>query len=180
MNRARPSRFAAARMPLLVAMALAFALASSTTPSGGWAPGPSFARAGEAPTTNMTTVGGAVSSKETALVRIQRMVARLNKESSTSEGEALVVARLAAQFRASPDTLRAQRAAWGLGYGEVAMAYGFARASRKPGVTPDDVVEMRRGGKAWESIARDLGVKIDTVASRMRRQAGPKGNVKAK
>jgi len=177
MNRARPSRFPTARITLLAA--LMFALASSAAPSAWRAPVLSVARASEAPTTNMTTVGGAVSSKETALTRIQRMVARLNKESSTPEGEELVVARLAGQFRVSPDTLRAQRAAWGLGYGEVAMAYGFARASRKP-VTPEDVVEMRRGGAAWPSIASNLGVKIDTVASRMRRQAGPRGSTKAK
>jgi hypothetical protein len=178
MNRARPSRFPTARTSLLVV--LAFALASSAAPSALRVSGLSVARAGEAPTTNMTTVGGAVSSKETALTRIQRMVARLNKESSTPEGEELVVARLAGQFRVSPDTLRAQHAAWGLGYGEVAMAYGFARASRKPGVTAEDVVEMRRGGAAWPSIASNLGVKIDTVASRMRRQTGPRGTTKAK
>jgi hypothetical protein len=172
MNRARPSRFLAVRASLFVALAFATTL-------GGPVPA-AAARAGQAPATNMTTVGGAVSSKETALARIQRMVARLNKESSTPEGEAAVVARLAGQFRASPDTLRAQRAAWGLGYGEVAMAYGFARASRKPGITPGDVVELRRGGLAWESIAKDLGVKIDTVASRMKRQVGPKGASKPK
>jgi hypothetical protein len=128
----------------------------------------------------MTTVGGPVSNRETALARIQRMVARLNQESATPEGEAAVSARLARQFRTSPDSLRAQRSAWGLGYGEVAMVYGFARASRKPGVTPEGVVAMRRDGRAWEAIAKDLGVKIDAVASRMKRQVGPKGPSKPK
>ena len=141
---------------------------------------PASAKAEEAPTTNMTTVGGPVSSKETALTRIQRMVARLNQESATPEGEAMVVTRLAGQFRTSPDSLRAQHAAWGLGYGEVAMVYGFARASRKPGVTPEQVVTMRRDGKGWEAIAKQLGIKVDTVASRMKRQVGPKGTPKPK
>ncbi|MEK7315729.1 MAG: hypothetical protein AAB011_06075 [Candidatus Eisenbacteria bacterium] len=141
---------------------------------------PASAKAEDAPTTNMTTVGGPVSSKETALTRIQRMVARLNQESATPEGEARVVTRLAGQFRTSPDSLRAQHAAWGLGYGEVAMVYGFARASRKPGITPEEVVTMRRDGKGWEAIAKQLGIKVDTVAARMKRQVGPKGTSKPK
>ena len=178
MNRACPSpstsRFA--RVALVAAFALALAPALSGSPVMGGA----VALAGQVPTTNMTTVGAPVSSKETSLARIQRMVARLNKEASTPEGEDGVVARLAAQFRVSPDSLRDQHAAWGLGYGEVAMVYGFARASRKPGVTPDDVVGLRRGGLAWESIAKELGVKIDTVASRMNRRAAPEGSQKPK
>ncbi len=157
----------------LLALFLLFAAASS-----GALFLPASADADDAPTTNMTTVGGPVSSKETALTRIQRMVARLNQESATPEGETMVVTRLAGQFRTSPDTLRAQHAAWGLGYGEVAMVYGFARASRKPGVTPEQVVTMRRDGKGWEAIAKNLGIKVDTVASRMKRQVGPKGTAK--
>jgi hypothetical protein len=36
------------------------------------------------------------------------------------------------------------------------------------------VVEQRRMGKDWDVIAKDLGVKIDTVASRIKRQEPPK------
>jgi hypothetical protein len=116
----------------------------------------------------------ATPQKETALQRIQRMVARMNQEASTPEGEAEVVTRLSTQLRVAPEALREQHAAWGLGYGELSMVYGFARASKKKGVTPEGVMEMRRSGAAWEAIAKDLGVKIDAVASRMKRQAGPK------
>ena len=80
------------------------------------------------------------------------MVARINAEASTPEGEEAVLDRLSKQLGASPDSLRAQHSAWGLGYGEVAMAYGFARASKKPGVTPEQVVELRRGGMAWDAV----------------------------
>jgi len=138
------------------------------------------ARASDPSSKSVTPIGTPTGGRQTALGRIQRMVARLNQESSTPQGEAAVAARLARQFRTTPDTLRAQRTAWGLGYGEVAMAYGFARGSRKPGVTPDDVVTMRREGKTWESIAKELGVKVDAVASRMTRQAGTKGTAKPK
>ncbi|HEU4724765.1 MAG TPA: hypothetical protein VFU59_05630, partial [Candidatus Eisenbacteria bacterium] len=129
---------------------------------------PTPANAAEPATKSGTAVGTPTTGgRETSLVRIQRMVARLNQEAATPEGEAAVVARLSKQLRTSPDTLRTQHSAWGLGYGEVAMAYGFARGSRKPGVTPEQVVTMRREGKSWEMIAKELGVKVDAVASRM-------------
>lgn len=169
MTDARSLVRAAAHRRVGVAAAVAFtllALGASTSP----------ARA-EGPTGKSVTAVGTPTTggKETALTRMQRAVARLNRESSTPEGEAMVAARLARQFRTSPDTLRAKRTEWGLGYGEVAMAYGFARDSRKPNVTPDLVVTMRREGRSWEAIAKELGVKVDAVASRMSRQAGTKG-----
>jgi len=120
-----------------------------------------------------TTSTAPVNSKETSLERIQRAVAKINAEASTPEGEADVVKRLSAQLAVSPDTLQAQHENWGVGYGEVAMVYGFARASKKP-VTPDQVVEMRRSGMDWDVIAKNLGVKVDTVATRMKKNAGPK------
>ena len=152
------------RVALAAAVAVAlFALGASVSPARAEPPGKTAV--------GTPTTGG----KETALTRIQRAVARLNREASTPEGEAMVAARLAKQFRTSPDALRAKRTEWGLGYGEVAMAYAFARDSRKPNVTPDTVVAMRRQGTSWESIAKELGVKVDAVASRMTRQAGTKG-----
>jgi hypothetical protein len=125
-----------------------------------------------APTKSATR---AVGTKETALQRIQRSVARINQEAGTPEGEAAVLKRLAAQLRVGEDSLRARRQAWAIGYGEVAMVYGFARAAKRQPTTPEQVVEMRRSGKEWDAIAKELGVKIDTVASRIRRQEPPKG-----
>ena len=48
------------------------------------------------------------------------------------------------------------------------MVYGFARAG-KPQVVPERVVEMRRSGMDWKAIAKELGVKVDAVATRMKR-----------
>ncbi len=109
---------------------------------------------------------------ETALQRIQRMVLKINDEAKTPDGEAAVVKRLSGQLGASEDSLRHQHETWGLGYGEIAMAYGFAKASRK-GKRPADVVEMRNSGKNWDAIAKDLGVKVDAVAKKMRRNVAP-------
>jgi hypothetical protein len=113
------------------------------------------------------------NTPETALRRIQRTVARIDAEAKTPEGEAAVLKRLSAQLAASEDSLKLQHEAWGLGYGALAMAYGFARASRT-GKTPADVVAMRTSGSGWLDIAKELGVKVDTVASRMKRHLGPK------
>jgi hypothetical protein len=114
---------------------------------------------------------GAVPTKETSLQRIQRMVARINAEASTPEGEARVLERLSKQLGVAPDSLREQHELWGLGYGEVAMVYGFVRASKRP-VLPEDVVEMRRSGMAWDAVGKSLGVKVDAVASKMRKNFG--------
>lgn len=114
-----------------------------------------------------------VTTKETALQRIQKSVARINAEASTPEGEEAVVNRLSKQLAVSPDTLRAQQQMWGIGFGEVAMVHSFARASRTK-KTPADVVEMRRSGMEWDAIGKELGVKVDHVASRMKKNVNPK------
>jgi len=120
------------------------------------------------------TASAGVSTKETALQRIQRSVARIDREATTPEGEARVVQRLAAQFGMPEDSLRAKREAWSLSYGEMAMVYGFARAARRQSATlPEQIVEMRRSGLDWRAIARKIGVNIDTVASRVRRNEPP-------
>jgi DNA-binding NarL/FixJ family response regulator len=112
------------------------------------------------------------NAAETSLKRIQRMVARIDEEAKTPEGEEAVVKRLSAQLALSEESLRAKHDTWGLGYGEIAMAYGFASASRT-GKTPDDVVAMRSSGTSWTDIAKELGIKVDTVAKRMRRHMRP-------
>ena len=113
------------------------------------------------------------ATPETALHRIQRTVAAIDAEAGTPGGETRVISRLSQQLRVSPDTLQAQHNAWGLGYGELAMAYGFARASRS-GKTAEDVVTMRKSGLEWARIAKELNVKVDTVANRMKRNVPPK------
>ena len=132
---------------------------------------PAAARADNATTT--TQVVHPVDTKETQLQRIQRMVAKINQEASTPEGEANVIARMSKAYAVHPDTLQAQHANWGLGYGEISMVYGFARSSKKK-TTPDQVVEMRNSGMTWESIGKELGVKVDNVTTRMKKSATPK------
>ena len=123
--------------------------------------------------TSQTVYTAPVNTKETALDRIQRMVAKINQEASTEEGEAAVVARLSQQLRCPPDTLEWQRTTWGVGYGEIAMVHGFAKSAKKK-TAPGEVYEMRRSGMEWDVIAKNLGVKVDAVASKMKKNVGPK------
>lgn len=139
------------------ALALAVAVGGL---AGAWTTAPPARAAEPAP----------VTAKETSLQRIQRMVAKINAEASTPEGEEAVVSRLSKQLRVAPDSLRTQHEEWGLGYGELAMVYGFARSSKKA-ASPFEVVEMRRSGTEWESIGKELGVKLDAVASRVKKSA---------
>ena len=119
-----------------------------------------------------TTQTTAVTTKETSLQRIQKMVAKINMEASTPEGEEAVVSRLSKQLAVPPETLREEQQKWGIGYGDIAMVYGFARAS-KTKATPDQVVEMRHSGMEWDVIGKQLGVKVDTVAAKMQKNVKP-------
>lgn len=127
------------------------------------------------PTTNPVPP---VQTKETALQRIQRSVARIDKEASTPEGEDRVVKQMSAQLGMPEDSVRARHDAWALSYGEVAMVYGFARSAKKQSATlPDQIVEMRRSGMAWDKIGKKLGVNVNTVASRVQKTVPkPKAN----
>jgi len=124
------------------------------------------------------TTAAPLNTKETALHRIQRSVARIDKEASTPEGEARVVKQLSAQLGMPEDSVRAQHDAWALSYGEVAMVYGFARSAKKQSATlPDQIVDMRRSGMGWDVIGKKLGVNVNTVASRVQKTVPkPKAN----
>jgi hypothetical protein len=127
------------------------------------------------PAARSASAGTPVITRETALQRIQRSVARIDREAATPEGEERVVQRLALQFGMPVDSLRAKREAWSLSYGEMAMVFGFARAARRQSATlPQEIVDMRRSGADWRMIAKQLGVNIDTVAARVHRNEPPR------
>ena len=134
--------------------------------------------AAPAPATANTPAKGK-SNAETSLNRIQRTVAKIDAEAKTPEGEDAVVKRLIRGLRREvlfqggdvrPDGGLVVIVLAGRPHRD--RRQGRAGASRT-GKTPDDVVAMRSSGTSWIDIAKDLGVKVDTVAKRMRRHAGP-------
>jgi hypothetical protein len=60
------------------------------------------------------------------------------------------------------ETLRAQRQQTGLGWGGILIAN---RLSRATGLTVEQIVAERRGGKRWADIARDHNVDVGRIMS---------------
>jgi hypothetical protein len=63
-------------------------------------------------------------------------------------------------------TLEAQRAATGLGYGELETANLLASES---GRSFDEIVAMHQGGAGWGKIANDLGLNLGKIVSNAHR-----------
>ena len=66
------------------------------------------------------------------------------------------------------DTLRAERASTGLGWGGLEKAHLLANAS---GQSFDDIVALHQGGAGWGKIAHDNGLKLGSVVSSARRSS---------
>ena len=70
--------------------------------------------------------------------------------------------RLSAATGVPIETLQAQRASTGLGWGSLEKAHLLANAT---GQSFDDVVALHQSGQGWGKIARDNNVKLGTLVS---------------
>src|SRR2546428_10158254 len=73
-----------------------------------------------------------------------------------------VVTRISDGTGVPVDTLQAQRASTGLGWGELENAHLLANASGK---NFNDVVAMHNGGEGWGKIAHDNGLNLGRIVS---------------
>ena len=73
-----------------------------------------------------------------------------------------VLTRISDETGVPVDTLRAQRAATGLGYGELENANLLANAS---GRSFDTIVARHEAGEGWGKIAQDYGFKLGQIVS---------------
>jgi hypothetical protein len=64
------------------------------------------------------------------------------------------------------DTLQAERASTGLGYGELETAHLLANES---GQSFDDIVAMHQAGEGWGKIAHDNGLNLGRIVSNAHR-----------
>ncbi len=110
-------------------------------------------------------IAGAATKDET---RLDTQATDIDKTADTTEGSAVVVARLEKQFNVTStqiDTLRDKR----LGYGEIAIV--FSLAGKLPGGITDSnidkIMAMRSGPPVmgWGEIANKLGFKLGPVIS---------------
>ena len=73
-----------------------------------------------------------------------------------------VVTRISDETGIPVDTLQAERASTGLGWGELETAHLLANAS---GQSFDDLVTMHQAGEGWGKIARDNGLNLGRIVS---------------
>lgn len=112
---------------------------------------------------------------------LQAAAAAVNQESRDPKGPPHVVAALAALFDLSPETIESERAATGLGFGEIAIAHAITEATG--GVrTFQQVVAMKQSGLGWGQVVHALhkeGVidqeHLGPIVSQVRRTAAVAG-----
>src|SRR5206468_9463591 len=73
-----------------------------------------------------------------------------------------VVTRISDETGVPVDTLQAQRASTGLGWGELENAHLLANAS---GQSFNDIVAIHTGGEGWGKIAHDNGLNLGRIVS---------------
>ena len=73
-----------------------------------------------------------------------------------------VVTRISDETGVPVDTLQAQRASTGLGWGGLETAHLLANAS---GQNFNDIVAMHNGGEGWGKIAHDNGLNLGRIVS---------------
>ena len=77
-----------------------------------------------------------------------------------------VLTRISDETGVPVDTLQAERADTGLGYGELENAHLLADAS---GQSFDDIVAMHQAGEGWGKIAHDNGLNLGRIISNAHR-----------
>ena len=111
--------------------------------------------------------------------KLEGTVRGIDKEASKN-GERLVMARIAAQFRVPAETILSEKTRLGASWGELAVAHTLLASAR--GVTVDQLFDMRAEGMGWGRISYGLGFKqkdvttaVQTEAKVMRGQSKPNG-----
>ena len=77
-----------------------------------------------------------------------------------------VVQRISDETGVSVDTLQAERASTGLGWGGLEKAHLLANES---GQSFDDIVAMHKAGEGWGKIAHDNGLNLGRIVSNAHR-----------
>jgi hypothetical protein len=112
---------------------------------------------------------------------LQAAAAAVNQEAREREGRPYVLKALAALFDVSPETIERQRAATGLGFGEITIAHAIAEATGGAR-TFQQVVAMKRSGLGWGQVVHALRnegliaeAHLGEVVSQVRRTAAVAG-----
>jgi hypothetical protein len=127
--------------------------------------GGGYADAGNTDSSNAaaTTLGAnEKSSFRTAL-------GELNTQAGTIvDGYALIIPAVALQTGVPQDTIKKQRAATGMTYGELLVANSMAKGSGK---AFNEIVNMRGKEKSWQELSLRLRINIDSITARLKNAA---------
>jgi hypothetical protein len=98
-------------------------------------------------------------------VTLAELAAAIDAAAGEPDGERVVLGHLSRKLGVPADTLRAERTKTGLGWGDLLIA---DRLSLETHVPLDVLVAEMRGGRTWESIARERGADLERLASDVR------------
>jgi hypothetical protein len=117
-----------------------------------------------APSSGATTTQ---SPADAAPPTLADRAAAIERTAGEPDGERVVLGHLSRKLSMSAETLRAQRAQTGLGWGDLLIANRLALETH---VSFETLIAEMRGGQDWESVARAHGadlerLQIDTRAS---------------
>jgi len=91
--------------------------------------------------------------------------AAIERTAGEPDGERVVLGHLSRRLNMSAETLRAQRAQMGLGWGDLFIANRLALETQTPFET---LVAEMRGGQDWESVARAHGADLERLQTDVR------------
>jgi hypothetical protein len=93
-------------------------------------------------------------------------LSELNAHSATVvEGLSLIGPSVSGQTGVPLDTLKKQRAATGLSFGELLVANSLASGSGK---NFNEIVRMKAKAQTWSHLAQQLNINIDSISARLR------------
>lgn len=91
--------------------------------------------------------------------------AAIERTAAEPDGERVVLGHLSRKLSMSAETLRAQRAQTGLGWGDLLIANRLALETH---ASFETLVAEMRGGQDWESVARAHGADLERLQTDMR------------
>jgi hypothetical protein len=108
---------------------------------------------------------GTASPAEASPPTLAERAAAIERTAGEPDGERVVLGHLSRKLNMSAETLRAQRAQMGLGWGDLFIANRLALETQTPFET---LVAEMRGGQDWESVARAHGADLQRLQTDVR------------
>ena len=111
---------------------------------------------------------GALGIEPTYMKALSLIIAAFFLMFGVAVSSGAVLTRISEETGVPVDTLQAERASTGLGYGELETAHVLANES---GQSFDDIVAMHQAGEGWGKIAHDNGLNLGRIVSNAHRSS---------